>query len=111
LKIDDAASNLIALTFNEASEIIKDRMQNLQAILSHLDPTSCEPCDSSKYGYAFDSIQLDTYNRFAEKASEFSLKFDYIFIDLYPREMVLPWMFTLTSSTKTPMDIPTTANV
>ena len=78
LKIDDAVRNLIALTFNEASGFIKDHMQNLQAILSHLDPSSCEPCDSSKYGYAFDSIHLDTYNRFAEKVSGISQKSDYI---------------------------------
>lgn len=69
MKIDDATSKLIALTYSEASEIIKDRMQNLQAVMKHLDPTWFKPCHSDKHGFTFDSIHFDTYNRYAEKVS------------------------------------------
>jgi len=79
LEIDDGAAELIAIAFNEASDIIKDRLGNLQAILAHLDPDSFKACDSAKWGYAFDSIHLDTYNRFAEKVSFFGFNFLFLY--------------------------------
>lgn len=69
IKFEDADSTFIALAFNEASDIIKDRLGIMQKVLRHLDPQSFEPCQSNKHGYTFNSIHLDTYNRFAEKVS------------------------------------------
>jgi hypothetical protein len=71
MKLDDATGRFIALTFSEASEIIKDRMQNLLTIMEHLDPTWFKPSTSNKRGFDFDSIHFDTYNRYAEKAGCF----------------------------------------
>jgi hypothetical protein len=45
-------------------------MAKLRTILEHADPSSCKPCHSDKRGYTFDSVYLDTYNRFAEKVSD-----------------------------------------
>lgn len=69
VKIEDSDGKFIALAFNEAADIIKDRLGIMQNVLRHLDPQSFEPCQSDKHGYAFDSIHLDTYNRFAEKVN------------------------------------------
>lgn len=69
MKIEDSMHKLLALTFSESSGLIKNRLNNLRSILTHLDPDSFKPCDSSMRGYGFDSIHLDTYNRFAENVS------------------------------------------
>jgi hypothetical protein len=60
----------MGLVFSEASDIVRDQMTKLRTILEHADPSSCKPCRSDKRGYAFDSIHLDTYNRFAEKVCD-----------------------------------------
>ena len=69
IKIKDLDSAFIALTFNAASDIIKDQLSIIQKILRHFNPQSFEPCWSDKHGYAFDSIHPNSYNCFAEKGS------------------------------------------
>jgi hypothetical protein len=110
--MDDKTAKLIALTFTEASDIVKDRLDNLQAILTHLDPEGFKPCTSTKRGYGFDSIHLDTYNRYAEKVSYLLYYFPaYFFVNSYPRVTVLLQMFTPIFSTRRVVDIPTTISV
>ena len=71
MKIDDANGHLIALTYCKAFKIVKSCMQNLQAVMKHIDPDWFKPCHSDKYGFAFDSIHFDTYNRYTEKVNLF----------------------------------------
>jgi hypothetical protein len=66
----DSTNVFMGLVFSEASDIISDQMTKLRTILEHADPSSCKPCRSDKRGYMFDSIHLDTYNRFAEKVRD-----------------------------------------
>lgn len=70
LKFKDATGCFLALLSKETSAIIKDRLQIVLSILNHLDDESFEPCISKEHGYAFHSMHLDTYNRFAENVGD-----------------------------------------
>ena len=70
--MDDNSGTFLGLLFNEASEFIKGRMMKLRLILQNADPDIFKHCESDKRGYSFDSIHLDTYNRYAEKVCNIS---------------------------------------
>ncbi|KIM74023.1 hypothetical protein PILCRDRAFT_14754 [Piloderma croceum F 1598] len=70
LKLCDSTDAFMGLVFSEASDIIRDSMAKLQAILEHADPSSSNLCHSDKRGYSYDSIHFDMYNRFAERVGD-----------------------------------------